>query len=101
VATARRDHPSGTELLVRPRTWANAGALFLLLGGLLLVGGHGVAPRMFAVLLLGQGAKALWVGVELQSGGEPEGRAGLARLLLLSGGILVALGVARVMGTWL
>jgi hypothetical protein len=94
-----RNRSSRTELLVGPRTWANTGALFLLIGGLLLVGGDGFTLRTFALLVLGQGAKALWVGVELQFGGEPNGRGGLARLLLLSGGILVTLGVARVMGT--
>jgi hypothetical protein len=95
------NHSSKTGLLVSPRTWANTGALFLLVGGLLFVGGDGFALRTFALLVLGQGAKALWVGVELQFGGEPEGRWRLARLLLVSGGILVTLGVARVMGTWL
>lgn len=96
-----RNRPSKTELLFGPRTWANTGALFLLIGGLLLVGGDGFALRTFALIVLGQGAKALWVGVELQFGGEPNGRGSLARLLLVSGAILVTLGVARVMGTWL
>ena len=95
-----RNHSPKTELLIGPRPWANTGALFLIIGALLFLGGHGLALRIFALVVLGQGAKALWVGVELQFGGEPNGRERLARLLLVSGGILMTLGVARVMDIW-
>lgn len=63
---------SPTEL-VGSRTWAWVGALFLLIGGLLLIGGHGLALRLFALAVCAQGAKAMRVGVELQLGSEPEG----------------------------
>lgn len=76
------------------------GALFLLVGGVFLLADVGLALRLFGLFVLGLGAKALRVGVELQSGGEPAGRRRLASLLLVTAGVLVTLGVARVMGTW-
>jgi hypothetical protein len=70
------------ELRSGPRTWAHIGALFLLVGGLLFVVGDGLALRVFGLFALAQGAKALWVGVELQLGGDPTGKPLLGILLL-------------------
>ena len=88
------------ERHARARSWAFAGALFLAAGAGLVYGGDGLALGLFGLVLLGLGAKALWVGVELQAGGYPSGRGRLVRLLALNAGVLVALAVARVMGTW-
>jgi hypothetical protein len=91
--------PSPTELRSGPRTWANIGALFLLVGGLLLVVGDGLALRVLGLFTLAQGAKALWAGVELQFEGNPT-RKPLLGVLLLNVIVFVTLGVARLMGTW-
>lgn len=74
--------PSLAEPRRRPRTWANIGALFLLVGGLLFVAGDGLAGRVLGLVVLAQGAKALWVGVELQLGEDPDGRPVLGTLVL-------------------
>lgn len=82
------------------RSWAIAGAVFLVAGAGLLFRGGGLLLQLFGLVLLGSGAKALWVGVELQAGGDPAGRQRLVRLLTLNAGILATLAVARVMGSW-
>jgi hypothetical protein len=77
-----------------------AGALFLVVGAGFLFGADAVVLRLFGLVLLGHGAKALRVGVELQAGGDPSGRGRLLKLLALNAGVLVAMMVARVMGSW-
>jgi len=67
----------------RARNWAIAAALFLLAGAGLLFVGQGLALRLFGLVLLGHGAKALWVGVETQFEVDAAGRRRLVRLLVL------------------
>jgi len=82
------------------RIWAIAAALFLLAGAGLLFMGQGLGLRLFGLVLLGHGAKALWVGVETQFEVDAVGRRRLVRLLVLDAGVLAMLAVARMMGTW-
>jgi hypothetical protein len=91
--------PAPAELRSGPRTWAHIAAVFLLIGGLLFLVGGGLVLRVFGLFVLAQGAKALWVGVELQFGTDPT-RKWLVGRLLLTVLILVTLGVARLTGTW-
>jgi hypothetical protein len=88
--------PPGAERQVVQRTWARIGALFLTAGGVLLYAGAGLA-RLLALVVLGQGAKAVRIGVELQFGLRPERRR-LAGSLVVTGALLVALGVNQAMG---
>lgn len=98
---ATREPVAGsTEDDARARNWAIAAALFLLAGAGLLFVGQGLALRLFGLVLLGHGAKAMWVGVATQFEVDTAGRRRLVRLLVLDAGVLAALAVARLMGTW-
>jgi hypothetical protein len=84
----------------RARNWALAGALVLVVGAGFLFGADAVVLRLFGLVLLAHGAKAVQVGVELQAGGDASGRGRLLKFLALDAGVLVAMTVARVMGSW-
>ena len=85
--------------LLAGRRWAITGALFSAVGGVLLLANVGLGLRLFGMFVLAEGARAMWVGVQLQAGRCPSGRALLVTLLLLISGVLATLGVARLM-TW-
>jgi hypothetical protein len=85
---------------VRAQKWALVGALSLLLGAGFLYRAHALVLRLFGLVLLGNGARAVRVGVELQAGADPSRGDRLLRLLVLSAGVLVTMAVARLMGSW-